>query len=187
MQGKFAHNSIGGAISPFLISPCASARSSHCHSLLHLLWCIFPVHLLLCSLLIQCHIKHHLSWLNVGQWPRAALGPHSQGGPCWYPVPASWGVLFGAPLWPLVMSKEVKERERDALGLQVTVIFSLDFVDADQCWHKHRIAEIGFEPNSLWKNSQGWCNGRSESASLYIRDRMTWMQAEPQPGCNPGS
>lgn len=31
------------------------------------------------------------------------------------------------------MSKEVKERERDALGLQVTVIFSLDFVDADQC------------------------------------------------------
>lgn len=94
-------------------------------------------------------------------------------------------------IWCLTMtpcqSKELKEREGDALGLQVTVIFSLDFVDADQCWHKHRITEIGFEPNSLWKNSQGWCNGRSESASLNIRDRMTWMQAEPQPGCNPGS
>lgn len=167
------------------ISPWASARSSHCHSLLHLLWCIFPVHLLLCSLLTQCHIKHYLGWLNGGF--RAALGPGSQGGTCWYCVPACWGALCGAPPWPLVMSKEVKEREGDALGLQVTAICSLDFVDADQCWHKHRIGEIGFEPNSLWKNSQGWCNGRSESALLNIRDRMTWMQTEPQPAYNPGS
>lgn len=187
VQGKFAHNSRGGAASPFWISPRASARSSHCHSLLHLVWCIFPVHLLLCSLLTQRHIKHHLSWLDVGLWPRAALGPRSQGGTRWYHVAAYRGVLFGAPPWPLVMSKEVKEREGDALGLQVTAIFSLDFVDADQCWHKHRIAEIGFESNSLWKNIQGWCNGRSESASLNIRNGMIWMQAEPQPDWNPDS
>lgn len=90
VQGKFAYNSMGGAASPFWISPWASARSSHCHSLLHLLWCIFPVHLLLCSLLTQRHIKDHLNWLNVGF--RAALGPCLQGGTCWYYVPAYWGV-----------------------------------------------------------------------------------------------
>ena len=37
MQGEFAHNSIGGAASPFWINSCAPARSSHCRSLPHLL------------------------------------------------------------------------------------------------------------------------------------------------------
>lgn len=145
MQGKFAHNSIGGAASPFWINSCTPAKSSHCRSLPCLLPASFSC-LVACVLTID-PVSHRPNIISPAKrWLAAQCCPlllTCRECTCWYRVPGYWLVLFSAPPWPLGVSEQVKEREGDmSWALHVTEI-SLDFVDADQRWQERRTAEIG--------------------------------------------
>lgn len=147
MQVKFAHSSIGGAASPFWINSCPPARSSHCCSLPRSLPVSFSCSF--ASVLAIDPASHRSNIISAAKrWITAHRCPllfTCREYACQYRVPGYWVILFGAPPSPLSMSEQVWGREGDMpWALQVTEIFTPDFVDADQHWQECRTAEMSF-------------------------------------------